>query len=131
MMMRLAFLLLGIMAVPLGSYAEYSEWDSNFNMIHIVQHGNQTFGSYEYSGGLLVGTLEGRILKGFWSENDDKTICGPKGQWSGPFVLEFSSDGRSFKGRYGKCERGENSFDNLPADRTWSGTLLKGKMSFK
>ena len=107
-----------------------SEWDTDFKRLKIVQQGNQVSGSYDYAGGKITGTIVGNTIQGWWSETDDKHMCGPGNQWSGPFVMRLSSDGRSFKGNYGKCERGENSFDNLPSDRHWNGTLKKGKINF-
>jgi len=67
---------------------------------------NHFNGTYDYAGGKITGTIVGNTIQGWWSETDDKHICGPGNRWSGPFVMRFSSDGRSFKGKYGKCERG-------------------------
>jgi len=106
-----------------------SEWKTNFNNLHIVQNGKIINGTYDYAGGKITGVLEGRTIRGWWSETDDKQICGPGNQWSGPFVFRISSDGKSFQGNYGKCERGENDFSNLPADRQWNGTLSTGRMT--
>jgi len=108
-----------------------SEWDSNFNRMHVSQDENSITGAYDYSGGKFIGTLKGRVLEGWWSETDDRLMCGPGNNWSGPMALRFSDDGKSFSGNYGKCERGENKHEGLPSDRKWDGKLVKGKMEFK
>ncbi len=125
-----SFLCAGILGASVGSAAaaekNTSDWDTNFAKMHLSQDGSRLEGTYEYSGGKVTATLQGRVLKGWWSETDDKLMCGPDGKWSGPMVFRLAADGKSFSGNYGKCERGESSHDNLPADRTWTGKLLSG-----
>ncbi len=51
--------------------SDRSEWNSNFNRMSFVQEGNNISGQYDYAGGKIIAVLEGRTLKGWWSENDD------------------------------------------------------------
>jgi len=111
--------------------SDISEWNSNFERMFITQKGNNISGQYDYAGGKIIGVLEGRTLKGWWSEDDDAHECGPNDGWSGPFVLKFSTDGKSFAGSYGKCTRGQRTLESInPSDATWTGTLAKGSINF-
>ncbi len=107
-----------------------SQWDSNFNKLHLTQNGNSFSGTYEYSGGKVIGILEGRRLKGWWLETDDTQDCGPDKRWSGPYLLDFSGDGKSFTGTYGKCSAGVQTFESLVMDNSWHGTYLSGQIDF-
>ncbi len=109
-----------------------SEWSSNFDKMHLVQKGREISGHYDYAGGKIIGTFEGAALKGWWAEEDDAKNCGPNNAWSGPFILDFSSDGNSFSGKYGKCANGHKTFESIPADNsnTWHGNRTSGSIHF-
>jgi len=107
-----------------------SEWSSSFKKIHFVQNGKTLSGNYDYAGGRITGTLQGRTFNGWWAENDDTLECGPNNNWSGPIVFQFSADGRSFAGRYGKCSKGERTFNSVKSNQTWNGNLLSGSIEF-
>lgn len=106
-----------------------STWSSNFNRMHISQQGKAIEGTYEYAGGRIIGTLENRVFKGWWKEDDDARMCGPNNDWSGPAILTFSADGSSFAGRYGKCLGGIRTFDDLAGrGGDWAGNLETGSV---
>jgi len=107
-----------------------SEWNSSFKKISFTQSGKNLSGQYEYAGGRITGTLQGRTFNGWWAESDDTLECGPNNNWSGPVVLQFSADGRSFTGRYGKCSKGERTFNSVKSNHTWNGNLLNGSINF-
>jgi outer membrane protein OmpA-like peptidoglycan-associated protein len=65
---------------------------TNFKDFHVLQQGTAISGCYEYASGLFEGTIEGRVAKLTWKEND-----GAKG---GPAVFLFSPDGKSFTGYF-------------------------------
>jgi len=115
---------LAVICSAAHSSVQVSHWESNFNRMHLYKNGTQIDGNYEYAGGSLSGVMSGNILKGWWAENDDATNCGPGNKWSGPFVLTFSSDGKSFTGQYGKCDKGQTDFNSLSGD--WHGRLYDG-----
>jgi hypothetical protein len=107
-----------------------SEWNSTFKKISFTQNGKNLSGKYDYAGGRISGTLQGRTFNGWWAENDDTLDCGPNGNWSGPIVFQFSADGRSFTGRYGKCSKGQRTFSSVKSNQTWNGNLLAGSINF-
>ncbi|MCP3873999.1 MAG: hypothetical protein GY699_12685 [Desulfobacteraceae bacterium] len=116
---------------PLVMASDTSEWSSNFNRVYFIQKENNITGHYDYADGKITGFLENRTLKGWWSENDDTHECGPNDTWSGPFVLKFSADGKSFTGSYGKCAKGQRTLESInPSDGTWTGNLTKGSINF-
>ncbi len=108
-----------------------SEWTSNFNKMTLDQKGKNLSGNYDYAGGKMMGILKGRTLEGWWSEDDDVKDCGPDNAWSGPYVLTFADDGKSFTGIYGKCQNAQRSIASLtPSDGDWHGNLSKGAINF-
>lgn len=66
-------------------------YDSSYSKFHIRQQGTALTGCYEFEGGLLTGTIEGRVMKLTWQEEG-----GPED--SGPAVMVFARDGQSFMG---------------------------------
>ncbi len=107
-----------------NAFAQNSEWDSNYKRIYLSKNGKNISGTYDYAGGKITAIIEGKVLKGWWSETDDSRNCGPNKQWSGPFIFKFSSDGKSFTGQYGKCSNGQKDFNSLDGD--WHGHLVSG-----
>ncbi len=87
-------------------------WKTSSGTMTLHQSGNQVTGEYSHDNGRIEGVLEGRILKGRWSESP--SYAPPKD--AGALEFEFSEDGNSFKGgwRYG-FERGR-------WNGGWSGT---------
>jgi outer membrane protein OmpA-like peptidoglycan-associated protein len=72
--------------VPLGNIS--GTYETNYSKFHIRQQGTSLGGCYEFNGGLLDGAIEGRLMKITWRE----------GVNSGPAVMIFSPDGKSFRG---------------------------------
>ncbi len=104
--------------------AQKSEWDSNFKRVYLSQNGKNISGAYDYAGGKITAIIEGKVMKGWWSETDDSRNCGPDKKWSGPVVLNFSDDGKSFTGKYGKCSHGQMDFNSVSGN--WHGHLVSG-----
>jgi outer membrane protein OmpA-like peptidoglycan-associated protein len=66
-------------------------YETGYGPFHVRQQGTALAGCYEFSDGLLQGTIEGRVMKITWSE-------GPDHQKQGPAVMVFALDGQSFRG---------------------------------
>jgi outer membrane protein OmpA-like peptidoglycan-associated protein len=84
-------------------------FDSTYSTFHLRQQGSALSGCYEYDGGLLTGSVAGRVMKLSWSENE--------GNSSGPAVMVFSPDGRSFRGHWWSG----GDLDQPPSG-VWNGT---------
>ncbi len=63
-------------------------FDTDYSRFHVRQQGTALVGCYEYNEGLLDGVIEGRLMKITWQE----------GESTGPAVMVFSADGKSFHG---------------------------------
>lgn len=88
-----------------GTYA------SDYSAFHVLQQGTALSGCYEYDEGLLDGVIDGRVMKITWRESG-----GPDD--SGPAVMVFAPDGKSFRGFY--WSRGNEQ--GSPSG-TWDGKL--------
>ena len=115
---------------PSSTRRSYSEWNTNFNKMVIIQKGAKVSGHFDYHNGKVIGMFEGRTLKGWWTEDDDSKDCGPNNAWSGPFILNFDADGRSFTGAFGKSSKGQKTFESIPPDQKWSGNRTSGSIKF-
>jgi len=71
-------------------------WNTNFGKMIIRQKRVEIYGEYKYDRGIIEGLLNGRILKGKWSEAP--TYKQPKD--AGEFEFIFAPDGKSFKGKW-------------------------------
>ena len=74
------------MPAPLGNIS--GTYDTEYSKFHVRQQGTALVGCYEYNEGLLDGAIEGRLMKLTWREGEN----------SGPAVMVFSPDGKSFRG---------------------------------
>lgn len=63
-------------------------YEANCSRFHLRQQGTDIVGCYEYNEGLLDGGIEGRLMKITWQE----------GEKTGPAIMVFSNDGKSFRG---------------------------------
>lgn len=110
-------------------------YESSYAEFHVRQQGTALVGCYEHDGGLLDGTIEGRVMKITWREEG-----GPDDH--GPAVMVFSPDGKSFRGFWwysgGEKEAPSGKWEGkkLSADvgtcPHWSGSMggeLKKKLS--
>jgi outer membrane protein OmpA-like peptidoglycan-associated protein len=71
---------------PLGNIS--GTYDTDYSKFHVRQQGTALGGCYEYNEGVLDGAIEGRLMKLTWREGDN----------SGPAVMIFNPDGKSFRG---------------------------------
>ncbi|MFN2442183.1 MAG: discoidin domain-containing protein, partial [Thermoanaerobaculia bacterium] len=65
-------------------------FSTSYSEFHLRQQGTAISGCYGKSKGLFEGTIEGRLAKITWSEND--------GSKRGPAVFVFSPEGETFQG---------------------------------
>jgi outer membrane protein OmpA-like peptidoglycan-associated protein len=84
-------------------------YSTNYCDFHLRQQGAALTGCYEFKEGLLNGAIEGRVMKLTWQQNSG----------SGPAVMVFSKDGKTFKGFwwYSASAKGAPS-------GTWTGTKM-------
>src|SRR6185295_1032935 len=80
-------------------------YETNFNDFHIRQQGTSVTGCYEYHDGLLVGGIEGRVMKLTWREHEKE----------GPAIMVFSPDGKQLFGLW--WYKGQDN-----AGSFWNGT---------
>ncbi len=91
-------------------------YSTSYSLFHIRQQGTSLVGCYEHRSGLITGSVEGRVMKLTWEENND-----PKD--TGPAVMVFAPDGKSFRGHwwYDSDQRGA-------PDGDWNGTKTSTKV---
>ena len=63
-------------------------YDTDYSKFHVRQQGTALVGCYEYNEGLLDGAIEGQLMKITWREGEN----------TGPAIMVFSADGKSFRG---------------------------------
>jgi len=66
-------------------------FESDYGDFHLRQQGTALVGCYEHDGGLLEGSIEGRVMKLTWREDG-----GPEDK--GPALMILAPDGKSFRG---------------------------------
>ena len=66
-------------------------YETEYGLFHVRQQGAALLGCYEYDGGLLTGSVKGRVMRITWQESGGPTD-------NGPAVMTFSADGKSFRG---------------------------------
>jgi outer membrane protein OmpA-like peptidoglycan-associated protein len=106
---------------PLGDIS--GTYESDYSKFHVRQQGTALVGCYEYNEGLLDGAIEGRLMKITWREGEN----------SGPAVMVFSADGKSFRGYWwhkgGEQAAPSGNWDGRKASAQiggcphWSGSL--------
>lgn len=64
-------------------------YSTNYGDMHLRQQGNSMVGCYEWSGGLLEGGIEGRVMRLTWRQTNPS---------EGTAVMVFSSDGKQMFG---------------------------------
>lgn len=80
------------------------------------QSGSSVTGTYGTSNYPVTGTVQEGTITGTWNETD-KT-----GTYSGFFVFEKSSDGKSFSGRWVYTSEGADALKNTT--QCWNGTRI-------
>ena len=96
----------GAATAPIAASGTY---DTDYSLFHVRQQGSALSGCYEHDGGLLDGTIEGRVMKLTWQE-----AGGPDDR--GPAVMVFAPDGKSFRGFWW------NGTAKGAPSGTWDGT---------
>lgn len=84
-------------------------YSTNYGDFHLRSQGRALVGCYEHDGGLLSGSVDGRVLRLTWQENG-----GPDD--SGPVVMVLDPSGKSFSGFWWNG----TDKDHAPAG-TWNG----------
>jgi hypothetical protein len=130
---RIAIVALAVLVLALPAFGQESEqkqstWQTEFGTITLVQEGPMVWGTFDYHGGRIIGSMHAGKLYGYWWEDDDATGVGPYGAWCGPLVFVFDAAGSSFKGTYGKHSRGESAFWKMDPSRVWNGTRKSGSI---
>lgn len=99
---------------PIGDVS--GTYSTSYSLFHIRQQGTSLVGCYEHRSGLITGSVEGRVMKLTWEENNDP-------QDTGPAVMVFAPDGKSFSGHwwYASHQRGA-------PDGVWNGTKTSNKV---
>jgi outer membrane protein OmpA-like peptidoglycan-associated protein len=100
-------------------------YDTDYHAFHLRQQGTALTGCYEFSEGVFDGTVEGRVMKLTWTEDN--------GAKRGPAVFVFAPDGRSFQGYWWHDtdkERavdgewnGKRTTDQVGSCPHWSGSV--------
>ncbi len=88
-------------------------YDTDYSKFHVRQQGTALVGCYEYNEGLLDGAIEGRLMKITWREGEN----------SGPAVMIFSPDGKSFRGYWWR--KGQEK--EAPAGN-WNGSKISSQI---
>ena len=88
-------------------------YDTKYSKFHIRQQGTALVGCYEFREGLLDGSIEGRLMKLTWREGEN----------SGPVVMIFNPDGKSFRGYWWR--KGQEK--NQPGG-TWDGSKVSSQV---
>jgi outer membrane protein OmpA-like peptidoglycan-associated protein len=96
---------------PLGDIS--GTYDTKYSKFHIRQQGTALVGCYEFHEGLLDGAIEGRLMKLTWRE----------GEKSGPVVMIFTPDGKSFRGFWWR----EGQEKNQPGGN-WDGSKVSSQV---
>jgi hypothetical protein len=84
-------------------------WSTNWGPMRLVQNGGTVLGDYDWDQGLIVGTLEGDVLRGTWTEAPSRQP--PRD--AGDFEFTMAEDCQSFTGRwrYGSSEAWRQRWD--------------------
>jgi len=88
-------------------------YDTKYSKFHIRQQGTALVGCYEFHEGLLDGAIEGRLMKLTWRE----------GKNSGPVVMVFNPDGKSFRGYWWR--QGQ---ERMQPGGTWDGSKTSSQV---
>jgi len=104
-------------------------YSTNFGNFHLRQEGTSVTGCYEYSGGLLNGGIEGRVMKFTWDEGPQK---------KGPAIMVFSPDQKQMFGLWwydgrtggtGSIWNGTKISNEVGSCPHWAGTGAEARMT--
>ncbi len=88
-------------------------YETDYSTFHVRQQGTALVGCYEYNDGLLDGVIEGRIMKITWREGEN----------TGPALMVFTADGKTFRGYYW----GKGQEKGVPTGN-WDGRKVNEKV---
>jgi OmpA-OmpF porin, OOP family len=88
-------------------------YETNYSQFHVRQQGTALVGCYEYRQGLLDGAIEGRLMKITWREGEN----------SGPAVMIFNPDGKSFRGYWWRAGQ-----EKQQPSGTWDGSKTSSQI---
>jgi hypothetical protein len=77
----------------------------------LVQSGSAVTGTYDYSGGMISGAVQGNRLIGTWTEDN--------GASEGPVEFEMAPDGKTFAGWW--TYEGDDFSATKKEDPSWTG----------
>jgi len=84
-------------------------YETDYGDFHVLAQGAALRGCYEYDGGLLTGSVDGRVMRITWQENGGA-------EDNGPAVMTFARDGGSFRGFWW-----HHTDENAPVAGQWNG----------
>ena len=113
-----------------NAVVEESIWDTDYNVMKFWRDGNSVTGEYMYDDGVLIGTMDGNLFKGWWREAGNAKECGPGNTWSGPVIFRFSDDWKSFTGDWGYCPQRIEDLNIESPSRTLTGTRKEGVTNY-
>jgi hypothetical protein len=103
-------------AAPLAPSMSFAGvWKTNFGNITVTQEGNDINGTYTHDNGKIEGTMEGKVVKGRWSEAPSYKPPNDAGE----FEFVIAEDGNAFQGKW--CY----GFEGKGWRRGWNGTRIK------
>jgi outer membrane protein OmpA-like peptidoglycan-associated protein len=88
-------------------------YSTDYSSFHVQQQGTALNGCYEYNDGLLSGAIEGKVMKLTWREGEN----------TGPAIMVFSDDGKSFHGFWWRKGGGQEA-----PSGTWNGTKASAQV---
>jgi len=91
-------------------------YDTDYSKFHVRQQGTALIGCYEFDEGLLVGSIEGRLMKITWRESGGENDRGPA-------VMVFSPDGTSFHGFWWRTGN-----EGKEPDGRWDGKKVSSQV---
>jgi outer membrane protein OmpA-like peptidoglycan-associated protein len=100
-------------AVPSSLENISGTYDTSYSKFHIRQQGTALGGCYEYNEGLLDGAIEGRLMKLTWREGEN----------TGPAVMVFDLNGKSFRGFW--WHKGQ---EQAVPDGNWDGSKISAQI---
>ena len=93
------FIILGCLSQAMA--ATKTVWTTNWNVMTLWQDGNSVTGEYIYDNGILTGTMEGKIFKGYWRESGNAKSCGLEVNGAGLWFSSFRTTGNHSQGHGG------------------------------
>lgn len=114
-----AALLAGLQTGVANAQTFSSVWNTSEGRMNIQNSGGNISATYDQDNGRIYGTLNGRILSGYWAEDSTAKRC--QTMRLGSYYwgnLRFEFNGSQFSGRFAYCDDAANS--------TWTGNLISG-----